>query len=146
MGVKSRDLTCHKAGDTWAWSGFPERQKKLPGQIMGWTRQDLGTRASIQHVCSAPFYQQRALIRAPIPSWGLHPHDLIQTQLFPKGPSLQISSCWGLTYEFGGKEHSAHSRSQYRILSCRISFISQKDKFDSNVEDKPGLTQFFLIL
>lgn len=27
------------------------------------------------------------LVRAPVPSWGLHPHGLIQTYLPPKGPT-----------------------------------------------------------
>lgn len=55
-----------------------------------------------------------SLLRASIPSWKLHPHDLIQTQLFPKGLTFKydypgnhdfniwiwgaqvFSLCWGI--------------------------------------------------
>lgn len=52
---------------------------------------DLQTRRQLASCCVLTWQRQRGLVfppllvRAPIPSWGLHPHDLISTYLPPKG-------------------------------------------------------------
>ena len=54
------------------------------------------------------------LVRAPIPSWGLHPHDLITSQR----PYEQVPSSWGLGFPhitLGRAQASARNRSHSSV-------------------------------